>query len=94
MKDKMFKKSKVKRSFKLNRRQKKEVAESCSISKAMNSNSLKYKEFIKLGGSNSGIYDISDKKTAAFVKKYGEFIPKKDIYKRHKDGTLVPVYKR
>ena len=86
--------SKFKSPFKLNRRQRKEVAESCSIRNAINGNSLKYIEFIKLGGSNSGIYDISDKKTAAFVKKYGEFIPKKEIYKCRKDGTLVPVYKR
>lgn len=53
----------------------------------------KRKEFIKAGGGLSGVYDISDKKTAAFVKKYREFIPNSEIYTRNEKGWLVPVYK-
>ena len=53
----------------------------------------KYAEFLRLGGSRSGVYDISNKETAMFVKKYREFIPKNEIYKRNKKGWLVPVYK-
>lgn len=53
----------------------------------------KYAEFVKAGGGKSGVYDVSDKQTAAFVKKYREFVPKKEIYKRNKRGYLVPAYK-
>ena len=53
----------------------------------------KYSEFLKAGGGLSGVYDISDKKTYAFVRKYREFIPKREIYTRDKRGYLVPVYK-
>ena len=50
-----------------------------------------YKEFVALGGTRSGVYDISNKDTRKFVKKYKEFIPKKDIYKRNRKGRLVAV---
>ena len=55
--------------------------------------SQKYAEYQNLGGGRSGVYDISDKQTAAFVKKYREFIPDKDIYRRNARGCLVPVYR-
>ena len=54
----------------------------------------KYSEFLKAGGGLSGVYDISDKKTYAFVRKYREYIPKSEIYTRDKRGYLVPVYKQ
>ena len=54
----------------------------------------KYAEFISQGGTRSGVFDISDKKTRVFVKKYKEFIPKKELYKRDKNGTLVAVDRR
>lgn len=54
----------------------------------------KYAEFVAAGGTRSGVFDISDKKTRAFVKKYKEFIPKKEIYKRNKKGSLVAVDRR
>ncbi len=57
-------------------------------------NSQDYKDFIRASGGKSGVYDISDKKTAVFVRKYRKFIPKKEIYKRNKKGWLVPVYKQ
>lgn len=60
---------------------------------AKDKNPKKYAEFVKAGGVKSGVYDISNKQTAAFVKKYREFIPKKEIYKRDKRGWLVPAYK-
>ena len=53
----------------------------------------KYEEFLKAGGGLSGLYDISDEKTFAFVRKYREFIPKREIYTRDKHGNFVPVYK-
>lgn len=53
----------------------------------------KYDEFIRKGGGKSGVYDITDKRTRAFVKEYKEFIPKREIYRRNKKGYLVPVYK-
>lgn len=53
----------------------------------------KYAEFQRLGGGRSGVYDISDKRTSAFVKKYREFIPDKEIYRRDARGYLVPVYR-
>ena len=55
--------------------------------------SQKYSDFQRLGGGRSGVYDISDKRTAAFVKKYREFIPDKEIYRRDARGYLVPVYR-
>lgn len=54
----------------------------------------KYAAFVKAGGNKSGVYDISDKYTASFVRKYREFIPKNEIYTRDKRGYLVPVYKK
>jgi hypothetical protein len=60
---------------------------------AKDTNPKKYSCFIKAGGGKSGVYDISDKQTASFVRKYREFIPKNEIYKRDKRGYLVPVYK-
>ena len=57
-------------------------------------NRQKYAEFVAAGGMRSGVFNISDKKTRAFVKKYKEFIPKKDIYKTNKKGTLVAVDRR
>lgn len=54
----------------------------------------KYTEFLKMGGGLSGVYDISDKKTFAFVKKYRKYIPKSEIYTRDKRGYLVPVFKK
>ncbi len=53
----------------------------------------KYAEFLRAGGGLSGVYDISDKETKAFVKKYRKYISKKEIYKRDKKGYLIPVYK-
>ena len=55
--------------------------------------SVKYDRFVKMGGLKSGVYDVSDKKVRAFVKEYKEFIPKNEVYKRDKHGSLVPVYK-
>lgn len=52
----------------------------------------KYNEFIRNGGGKSGVYDISDFKTKKFVKKYKRFISKKEIYKRDKNGQLMPKY--
>ena len=54
----------------------------------------KRKEFLRKGGGLSGVYNVSDKRTASFVKEYRDFIPKKDIFKKDKNGSLVPVYKR
>ena len=51
----------------------------------------KYAEFVAAGGTRSGVFDISDKRTRTFVKRYKEFISKKDIYKRNKKGALVAV---
>ena len=56
-----------------------------------NKKKSKYNEFLSLGGSKSGVFDISDKKTRKFVKKYKKYIPKKDIYKRNKRNELVAV---
>lgn len=53
-----------------------------------------YSDFLKAGGGISGVYDVSDKKTAAFVKKYRKFIPDNEVYTRDKRGYLVPVYKQ
>ena len=53
----------------------------------------KYADFQRLGGGRSGVYDISDKRTVAFVKKYREFIPDKEIYRRDARGYLIPVYR-
>lgn len=53
-----------------------------------------YAEFVSKGGTRSGVFDLSDKHTRAFVKKYKEFIPKKELYKRDKHGTLVAVDRR
>ena len=55
-------------------------------------NEQKYKEFLRKGGGLSGVYNVSDKRTAQFVKDYKEFIPKKDIYVVDKKGNLVPKY--
>ncbi len=55
-------------------------------------NNEKYSAFLKAGGGKSGLYDISNKETAVFVKKYREFIPKSEIYTRDKHNSLVPVY--
>ena len=52
-----------------------------------------YSEFLKAGGGVSGVYDISDKRVRAFVKKYREFIPDREIYTRDKQGYLVPAYR-
>lgn len=52
----------------------------------------KYSEFLKAGGGLSGVYDISNRETLAFVKKYREFILGSEIYTRDKRGYLVPVY--
>ena len=51
----------------------------------------KRKEFLRKGGCLSGIYDISDPKTAKFVKEYRDFIPGKEIYKRDRQGKLIPA---
>ena len=53
----------------------------------------KRKEFLRMGGGLSGVYNVSDKRTANFVKEYRDFIPKQEIYKRDKTGSLVPVYR-
>ena len=54
----------------------------------------KRREFLRRGGGLSGVYNISDKQTKAFVKQYREFIPDKEIYRKNKKGTYVPVYRR
>ena len=54
----------------------------------------KRKEFLRLGGGLSGVYDISDTEIRTFVRDYKEFIPKKIIYKRNKKGSLVPAFRR
>ena len=59
-----------------------------------NTRAKKYAEFVSQGGTRSGVFDISDKRTRAFVKKYKEFIPKREIYKRDKKGTLIAVDRR
>ncbi len=79
--------------FKLNRKQKKAVAEKKAIDKAKSKNPAKYNEFVRLGGANSGVFDISDTTVAKFVNQYHEFIPKSEICKRDKKGNLLPVYK-
>lgn len=76
-------KSKLKKKFKEKR----------LICNAIEKKPNEYKEFLKLGGAYSGVYDISKKSTAEFVKKYRKFIPKGEIYKRDKRGWLVPIYK-
>ena len=55
-------------------------------------NDTKAKEFLSLGGGISGIYDVSDKKTLSFVRKYSEYIESKHIYIRDKNGMLVPYF--
>lgn len=57
----------------------------------MNKKKERYNEFIAMGGKRSGVFDISDKDTREFVKKYKEFIPKNEIYKRDRNGRLVAV---
>ena len=47
---------------------------------------------MRKGGGLSGVYNVSDKKSAQFVKDYKEFIPKKDIYIVDRKGNLVPKY--
>ena len=47
---------------------------------------------MKAGGGLSGVYDISNRETLAFVKKYREFILGSEIYTRDKRGYLVAVY--
>ena len=60
----------------------------------MKNKTNKYQEFVSLGGTRSGVFDISDKDTRKFVKKYKEFIPKKDIYKRNKRNELIAVSRK
>ena len=60
----------------------------------MNKKMSKYETFVALGGKRSGVFDISDKDTRRFVKKYKEFIPKKEIYKRNKRNELVAVSRK
>ena len=57
-------------------------------------NSPEYASFIRAGGGKSGIYDVSDRKTEDFVKKYRKFIPKREVYMRDKSGSLIPKYRR
>ena len=59
-----------------------------------NTKSSSYNEFLKQGGGRSGVYDISDKRTKSFVRKYRRYIPKREIYTRDKRGYLVPKYRR
>lgn len=87
------KKYKSKLPFKLSRKEKRRIAEDVAIHKAKNNNPQKYAEFERQGGLLSGVFDISDKRVAAFVKKYREFIPKSVIVKRNKNGDLINVYK-
>lgn len=54
----------------------------------------KRKEFLRLGGGRSGVYDVSKPDVAKFVREYKDFIHKNEIYKRDKHNCLVPVYKR
>lgn len=54
----------------------------------------KYQEFLRNGGSRSGVYDVGKKDVKKFVKTYKEFIPKREICKRDKKGNLVSKYKK
>lgn len=60
--------------------------------KLIDYNSPKYKEFVRAGGAVSGLFDVSDKRTAEFVEKYREFIPANEICVPDKNGNLVPTY--
>ena len=55
-------------------------------------NDPKAKEFLSLGGGFSGIFNVTDKKTMAFVKKYCEYIEPKHIYIQDKSGKLIPYF--
>ena len=63
-----------------------------SVFRTDNEKYNKYKEFRELGGALSGVYDVSDNKTRIFVEKYSEFIKPQHIYKRNKNGILIPYF--
>lgn len=53
-----------------------------------------YSAFVRAGGGKSGVYDTSDSGVKNFVKEYKQFISKKDIYTRDKNGSLIPKYRK
>lgn len=53
-----------------------------------------YDDFVRTGGTRSGVFDTSKKEVKAYVRQYKSFIPKSDIYTRNKNGDLVPRYGR
>ena len=53
-------------------------------------NKATYSDFVRTGGARSGVFDVSDKSTRAYVKQYKNYIPKSSIYKRDRNGSLVP----
>ena len=65
--------------------------ESKRIEKARKKNPIGYEAFLSQGGGKSGVYDVSDSRTKAFVRNYGEFIPKREIYRRDRNGSLIAV---
>ena len=75
---------KHRKKYRINREKKR-------IEKARKKNSVGYAAFIGQGGGKSGVYDISDSRTKAFVRNYREFIPKREIYRRDRNGNLIAV---
>ena len=65
--------------------------ESKHIKNSKRKNPKKYSQFVAMGGTKSGLFNISDKKTREFVREYKEFIPKREIYKTNRKGDLVAV---
>lgn len=65
--------------------------ESKRIEKARKKNPIGYAAFLSQGGGKSGVYDISDSRTKAFVRNYREFIPKSKIYRRDRNGRLIAL---
>lgn len=52
-----------------------------------------YIDFCNLGGNLSGVFDVSDKRTKEFVRKYSKFISSKDVCTRDKNNRLVCYFK-
>lgn len=53
---------------------------SYDINRWRTENPDKYSAFLRAGGGLSGMYDMRDKNTRAFVKKYKEYIHKSELY--------------
>lgn len=51
-----------------------------------------YKDFLKQGGGLSGVYDISDKNTRAYVEKYAKYIYYGHVFNRDSNNKLQPVF--